>query len=127
MQDMQHEMQYQLNRRENTTTTKNRKRTIIWFNSPYSANVVTKVVKHILFLLDKNFPPRNKFYKIFNGNTVSITYSCMSNKKTIINLHIHKVTNPKTIPKGRTCNCVDKVKYLLNQNCLVNNIISKAV
>ena len=48
------------------------------------------------------------------------------NQKAIINSHNHKVTNPKTITKDRTCNCVDKAKCTLSQNCLVNNIIYKA-
>ena len=47
--------------------------------------------------------------------------------KTVINSHNHKVANPKTITKYRTWNCVDKAKCLLSQNCLVNNIIYKAV
>ena len=47
--------------------------------------------------------------------------------KSIINSHNHKVTYPKTITKDRTCNCVDKVKCTLSKNCLVNNIIYKAV
>ena len=47
--------------------------------------------------------------------------------KTIINSHNHKITNPKTITKDRACNCVDKAKCPLSQNCLVNNIIYKAV
>ena len=32
-----------------------------------------------------------------------------------------------TITKDRTCNCVDKAKCPLSQNCLVNKIIYKAV
>ena len=100
---------------------------MIWFNPPYSANVVTKVGKHFLPSLDKHFPPHNKFHKIFNRNTVKISCSCLPNMKTIINSHNQKVANPKTIPKDRTCNCVDKEKCLLSQNCLVNNIIYKAV
>ena len=55
-----HKMRYQQNK-ENTTSTKNRKRNIIWFNPPYSAKVVAKVGKHYLFLLDKHFPPHSKF------------------------------------------------------------------
>ena len=39
----------------------------------------------------------------------------------------HKITNPKTITKKRTCNCVDKSKCPLSQNCLISNIIYKAV
>ena len=34
---------YQQYIRQNTITNKNRKRNIIWFNPPYSANVVTKL------------------------------------------------------------------------------------
>ena len=47
--------------------------------------------------------------------------------KTIINSHNYEITNPKTITKDRTCNCVDKAKCPLSQNCLVNNIIYNAV
>ena len=36
-------------------------------------------------------------------------------------------TNPKTITKERTWTCIDKAKCLLSQNCLINNIIYKAV
>ena len=56
-----HQLWYQQNIRQNTTTDKNRKRNIIiWSNLPYSPNVVTKVGKHFLSLLDKDFPPLNK-------------------------------------------------------------------
>ena len=120
-------MRYRQNIRQSITTNKHRKRNIIWFNPPYSANDVTKVGKYFLSLLDKHFPPRNKFYKIFNRNIVKISYSYLPNMKTIINSHNHKITNPKTITKDRTCNCVDKAKCPLSQNCLVNNIIYKAV
>ena len=41
--------------------------------------------------------------------------------------HNQKITNPKTITKEKTSNCVDKAKCLLSQNCLINNIICKAV
>ena len=47
--------------------------------------------------------------------------------KTVINSHNHKITNPTTITKDRTCNCLDKVKCPLSQNCLINNSIYKAV
>ena len=100
---------------------------MIWFNPLYSGNVVTKVGKHFLSLLDKHFPPHNKFHKIFNRNTVTISYSSLPNIKTIINSHNHKVTNPKTITTDGTHNCIDKARCPLSQNCLVKNIIYKAV
>ena len=42
--------------------------------------------------------------------------------KTIINLHNYKITNPRTIPKDRTCNCPDEAKCPLSQKFLVKNI-----
>ena len=60
-----HQMRYQQNTRQNTTTNKIRKKNIIWFNPPYSANVVTKVGKHFLSLLDKHFPSHKTFHKIY--------------------------------------------------------------
>ena len=86
-----HEMRYQHNIMQNTTTTKNQKRNIIWFNLPYSAHVVTKFGKHFLPLSDKRFLPRNKFHKIFNRNTVKIkiSHSCIPNMKTM------KITQPQ--------------------------------
>ena len=82
-----------------------------------------KIGKHFLSLLDTHIPQRNKFHKIFNRNTGKMCYSCMSNARTIINLHNLKITKPKSSTKERTCNCIDKAKCLLRQNCLINNII----
>ena len=87
---------------------------------------MTKVGKHFLSLLDKHFLPHNKIHKIFNRNTVKICYSFKSSMKTIINSLNHKITNPKTISKCRTWNCLDKGKCALKQNCLVSNINYKA-
>lgn len=50
----------------------------------------------------------------------------MTSMKIIINFHNHKITNPKTITKERTCNCIYKAKCRLRQNCLINNIIREA-
>ena len=122
-----HKMRYQQNIRQNTTVAKNRKRNIRWFNAPCSADFVTKVGIHFLSFLDKHFPPHNKFHKIFNRNTVNISYSCMANVRTIINSHNYKIINPKTIAKERTCNCVDKATRPLSQNYRINNSIYKAV
>ena len=50
----------------------------------------------------------------------------MPNMKTF-NSYSHKITKPKTITKQRICNCLDKRKCSLNQNCLTDNIVFKAV
>ena len=118
-------MQYQQNTRQITTTNKDRERNIKWFNPPCSANVVTKVRKHFLFLLDKYFPPHKNAHKIFNRNTIS--YNCMSNMKTIINSHNQKNTNPKIINKEITYNCVNKAKYLLSKNFLKQHHLQSSI
>ena len=69
------------------TKQKNRKRNIIWLNPPYSKNVATKVGHYFLKLLDKHFPRHHKLHKIFNRNTVKVSYSCTKNIKSIINYH----------------------------------------
>ena len=54
---------------------KNRKRKIIWFNPPYSKSVQTNIGKTFLRQLQKHFPKNHKFHKIFNKNTVKVSYS----------------------------------------------------
>ena len=61
-----------------------RKRKIIWFNPPYSKNVKTNVGKVFLKLLKKHFPTSHILHKIFNKNTVKISYSCMKNMNSVI-------------------------------------------
>ena len=73
--------------KSNHTATKKWKGNKMCFNPPYSTNIVTKVGKHSLSLLDKHFTQPSKFQKVFNRSTVKISYSCIPNMKTIINLH----------------------------------------
>ena len=69
------------------------KRQTIWFNPPYSKNVITKVGRYFLSSIDKHFPPHHKLHKLFNWNDVKISYSCLPNIKSIINTH-----NKNSIP-----------------------------
>ena len=41
-----------------------RKRQILWFNPPYSANVKTNVCKIFMRLVDKYVPRHHKYYKL---------------------------------------------------------------
>ena len=91
------------------------------------AIILILIFIYVLSLLDKHFLSHNKSHKVLNRNTVKISYSCVPNMKTITNSYNYKITNPNTITKNRTCNCVDKAKCPLSQNCLVSNIIYKVV
>ena len=63
---------------------RNRKRNIVWFNPPYSQTVKTNIGKIFFHLINKHFPKSNKLHKIFNRNTIKISYSCMKNLNSII-------------------------------------------
>ena len=68
---------------------KTRKRNI-WFNPPFSKSVATNIAKTFLQLVTKHFPRSNKLHKIFNRNTVKVSYSCMNNMSNIIKGHNKK-------------------------------------
>ena len=105
---------------------RNRRRNIIWFNPPFSKNVTTNVAKIFFRLLEKHFPKPNKLHKIFNRNTVKVSYSCTENVSQIIKIHNKRVTkiNERSIAP---CNCRDKNNCPMNGNCRVENVVYKCV
>jgi hypothetical protein len=72
---------------ETSPKRKSRKRNITWYNPPFSKNVTTNVGQTFLKILDEEFPAGHILHKIFNRNTVNISYSCMSNFKQNIDGH----------------------------------------
>ena len=94
------------------------KRNITWFNPPYNKNVITKIGHKFLHLITKHFPKQHKFNKIFNRNTVKVSYSCTKNIKSIIQSHnkniLHKVEEDAN---QKMCNC--RVKELCPLTVLV--------
>ena len=85
---------------QNLITKRKRQRNILWFNPPYSKTVRTKIGKFFLQLIKKHFPKEHKFHKIFNRNTLKLSYSCMPNIKTKINAHNREIlrNTPSKIP-----------------------------
>ena len=120
-----HKLKYRTNI-DTASNKKQRKRNIIWFNPPYNKNVKTNIGKIFLNLIKKHFPPHHKFHKLFNKNTVKISYSCTQNIKSIINSRNAKILFPKKSTEQRTCNCLNKVNCPLEQKCLTTNIFYKA-
>ena len=105
------------------TRRKNRKRNIIWFNPPYNKNVKTNIGKIFLKLVDKHFPKSNKLHKIFNRNTLKVSYSCTENMAQIIKKHNKKITNTTDKSTNPACNGRIKTKCPLNANCLQPSVI----
>ena len=104
-----------------------RKRNIIRFNPPYSKNVRTNVAHKFLALIDKHFPKSYVLHKIFNRNSVKVSYSCMLNAKSNISNHNRRVLNNKmTSINEKTCNCRAESKCSLDGKCLTTSIVYKA-
>ena len=81
-----------------------RQRHIIGFNPPFSQKVSTDVSKRFLDLSDKHFQQNKQLPKIFNRNTVKVSYSCMPNVSFIIKSHNKKLTNAGN-KQTKNCNC----------------------
>ena len=105
---------------------KKRQRNIIWFNPPFSRAVSTNVAKRFLQLIDKHFPPSNKLHKVFNRNTIKVSYCCTQNVRNIITSHNKQLirSNEQTI---LPCNCKKKEECPLDGKCRAGNIIYKCV
>ena len=105
-----------------------RKRNIIWFNPPFNINVSTNVGKCFLAIVNSCFPKEHPLSKIFNKNTVKISYSCTTNVKSIIDGHNKSNLNkqPEQPKQNKTCNCRDKTKCPLNGTCKQSSIVYQA-
>ena len=112
----------QFTKKQNTRRTRTRR--IIWFNPPYNAAVTTNIGKKFLALIDKHFPPHSKYSKIFNRNTVKISYSCTPSVKAIIASHNKGLCNPEPTAT-QPCNCRSQI-CPMDGECRNNAIIYKA-
>ena len=108
-----------------TPQRRRRRRTIIWYNPPYSINVKTNIGKEFLKLLRTYFHRQHAFHNFFNKNTVKLSYSCAKNISTIISGHNKTVTS-KPAPIQRECNCRDREQCPLDNKCLTDNIVYEA-
>ena len=102
----------------------NRHRNIIWFNPPFSKTVSTNVAKNFLQLIDKHFPRTHKMHKIFNRNTIKVSYSCTENISRIIKAHNKRVSS-KSHEQTSSCNCRNKNECPMDGKCQITNAIYK--
>ena len=101
-----------------------RERNILWFNPPFSKSVSTNIGKKFLALVDRCFPRGHTLNKIFNRNTIKISYSCMSNVKQLIDSHNKRLLaaySPSLeSAKTKLCNCRKKGE------CLTSGVVYQA-
>ena len=106
---------------------RNRKRNIIWYNPPYNKSVSTNIGRVFLNLLDKHFHKEHKLNKIFNRNSVKVSYCCTRNIEHIVKNHNRKITESYIEKNTETsCNCKEKNKCPLEGNCLIKSIVYMA-
>ncbi len=110
------------------TNGRKRSRRVTWFNPPYSASVKTNVASKFLSLITKHFPVGHKLHKIFNKNTVKVSYSCCKNMNAVIKSHNQKIirNSKRSASPQKTCNCRVKKDCPLTGECLVKSVVYKA-
>ena len=111
---------------QNDQNKQKRERNTIWFNPPYSKSVKTNIRRIFIKLINKDFPPNPKFVKIFDKNTIKLSYSGMPSIKSQINGHNKKILQPKPAEPQKLCNCLVKYDCLLNGLCLKSSILYQA-
>ena len=136
-----HELKYEQERKERTK--KNRARKITWFNPPFSSNVKTNVGKAFIKIVKQSFPPEHQLRKLFNTNTLKLSYSCMPNVQNIIAGHNKKIHNGNNSSSNtdhangngissnnrkdmKTCNCRKPNECPMNGFCLSKSVIYRA-
>ena len=92
---------------------------------PYNIAVANILAKELFRLSKSNFSATNKLYKIFNKNTVKLSYNCMPNVAYLINKSNTKNLNNKQHINFPRCNCINKAACLLKDKCQYECIVYK--
>ena len=107
------------------TNNRNRHCKMIWFNPAFSQSVKTNIGKIFLKLVRKHFPRHHKLHKIFNPNTLKLSYCCMKNISNIIKQHNATVLATSATHKC-LCKCKNKDTCPLDGSCLKQCFIYNA-
>ena len=116
---------------ETPSQKRKRRRNVIWFNPPYNKNIKNNIGREFISLIERSFPSGHKLRKIFNRNTLKLSYSCMPSVKQIIDGHnkaILKKADTTTLQtnEGKKCNCRKKEDCPLNGECMVDEVVYQA-
>ena len=100
-----------------------RKRKVVWFNPPYKAEVKTNIGKAFWKLTRKHFHKCHPSKKIFNTNTIKLSYLCTPNVKNLIKQHNSSIMKSGTNTNKKDCNCRNKDNCFLVGKRLVKCIV----
>ena len=77
--------------------------------------------------MDKHFPPGNPLNKIFNRNSVKMSYRCTPNLSRKMSAHNSNISNPKVEQENqKECNCRKKNECPVENKCLQEGVIYQA-
>ena len=98
---------------------------IIWFNTPFNLYSAINIGRIFLDLVEKHFKRSNILGKLFNKNTLKISYSCMPNLQAKISAHNKSImSGTSNIEKG--CNCQTNRVCPLEGECVVSDCVYMA-
>ena len=80
----------------------------------------------MLNIIRNTFKASHLLKKIFNKNSLKISYSCMNNMGSTITGNNKKNMNITPQQPVKSCNCRDQTKCPLDGKCLVSGIIYQA-
>ena len=107
--------------------TRTRKRQKIWLNLPFSTMVKTNIGAKFLKLVEQHFQPDHPLRKIFNRNTIKLSYKCTPNLGNIISGHNSKILKEVGNPVvEKTCSCPRGATCPLDGVCLQTNLVYQA-
>ena len=86
----------------------------------------TNVERKFFNTVNQCFKPEHPLRKIFNKNTLKLSYSCMPNLAQKVNAYNKSVLKRNQSTPKKPCNCRVKQKCPLNGNCQARNIIYQA-
>ena len=72
------------------------------------------------------FPKNSKLCKIFNNNTIKMSYGCLPNMKNIINSHNRKILKVNNLSNS-DCNCRNNTKCPFSRYCFEKGIYTATI
>ena len=95
---------------------------------PFCRSVKTKIARKFIDLVKTCFDENHPLRKIFNSNTINISYSCMPNMGRIISMHNNKILNGKRKEDTKSCNCKKYECPLKNEksSCRTKGVVYEA-
>ena len=90
---------------------------------PYSKSVKNNIGRIFIELISKIFPPNHKFVKVFNKNTMKLSYYYMPNIRSKLNDHNQNILQRKPTEPQKLWNCLVKEYCSLNGLCLTSSTL----